>query len=119
VVVMNDLISKDDRMWGMLCHFGAYGGHLIPFGNIIIPLIIWIVKRETSSFVDYHGKESLNFQITIFIYFTIAFVLAFLLVGFLLMIPLWIFSLVMVLIAGMKANEGQLYHYPITIRFIK
>lgn len=116
---MNDLVTRDDRTWGMLCHLGAYGGHFIPFGNIIIPLIIWLVKRESSSYVDYHGKESLNFQISLLLYFGIAFVLAFVLVGFILMIPLWIFGLVMILIAGLKANEGQLYRYPMTIRFIK
>lgn len=116
---MSESLSSEDRMWGMLCHLGVLGGHFIPFGNIIIPLVIWLIKRESSSFVDYHGKESLNFQISLMIYLGIAILLSFVLIGLLLLIPLWIFGVVMVIIAGLKANEGEYYRYPLTIRFIK
>jgi len=116
---MNEALTKQERTWGMLCHLSIFAGHFIPFGNIIAPLVIWLIKREESAFIDYHGKESLNFQITLVIYFLIAGVLAFVLIGLPILIALWIFSLVIVIIAGLKANEGQYYRYPITIRFIK
>ena len=59
-------MSKDEKMWGMFCHLSALAGYIgIPFGNIIGPLIIWMVKKEQFKFVDDQGKESLNFQITI------------------------------------------------------
>lgn len=116
---MNDRVEKEERTWAMLCHLGSFGGHFIPFGNIIIPLVIWLIKKEESPFVEYHGKESLNFQITLIIYFAIAFALAFVLIGFALFIPLWIFGIVMVIIATIKTNDGNYYRYPFTIRILK
>lgn len=116
---MIDVPNRDERTWGMLCHLGIFIGHFIPLGNFLAPLIIWLMKREESDFVNHHGKESLNFQISIFIYLAIAFVFTFVLIGFPFLIGLWIFSLVIVIIAGLKANDGQYYRYPLTIRFIK
>lgn len=116
---MNGMPSREERTWGMLCHLGIFVGHFIPFGNFLAPLIIWLVKREESEFIAHHGKESLNFQISIFIYLAAAFVLTFVLIGFPFLIGLWVFSLIIVIIAGLKANEGLYYRYPLTIRFIK
>lgn len=116
---MVEMTEKEERFWAMLCHFSIFVGHFIPFGNIIAPLIIWLMKKNESSFVDHHGKESLNFQISLLIYIIISVILAFVLIGFVLAIALWIFSLVIVIIAGVKANDGEWYRYPLTIRFIK
>src|SRR5262249_27436623 len=58
--------DKDARLWGMLCHLTALSGLIgIPFGTILGPLIIWLIKRGEIPFVDDQGKESLNFQITV------------------------------------------------------
>ena len=116
---MNDTLSNDDRFWGMLCHLSALAGHFFPFGNIIAPLVIWLIKKDESAYVNYHGKEALNFQISLAIYFAIAVILAFVLIGFAFLIALWVFGLVMVIVAGVKANEGQYYRYPLTMRFLK
>ncbi|MHB9094187.1 MAG: DUF4870 domain-containing protein [Eubacteriales bacterium] len=116
---MNEIPAREERTWGMLCHLSIFAGHFIPFGNIIAPLVIWQVKKEESAFVAHHGKESLNFQISLMIYFIVAFILVFAIIGFPLFIALWVFSLIIVIIAGLKANEGQYYRYPLTIRFIK
>ena len=116
---MIDAPSREERTWGMLCHIGIFVGHFIPLGNFFAPLIIWLIKREESDFIAYHGKESLNFQISIFIYMAIAFVFAILLVGLPFLLALWVFSLIFVIIAGLKANEGVYYRYPLTIRLIK
>ena len=116
---MTAALQKWEKTWGMLAHLSMFAGHFIPFGNIIAPLVIWLVKRDESDFVAYHGKESLNFQISVTIYVFISFILALLLVGFLLVAILWIFNLIIVIIAGIKANDGEWYRYPLTIRFIK
>ena len=50
--------SSEERMWGTFCHLSGFVGYIVPFGNIIAPLVIWLVKKEESQFVDYHGKES-------------------------------------------------------------
>jgi len=56
--------TKDDRTWAMLCHLSGLAGYVVPFGNIFGPLIIWLIKRDQSWFVDDQGKEALNFQIS-------------------------------------------------------
>ena len=112
--------EKQEKMWGMLCHLGALAGFLVPFGNIIAPLIIWLTKKEESAFVDDQGKESLNFQISMTIYFAVAFVLSFVVIGLVIMPALGIFQLVMVIMAGVKANNGEKFRYPlVAFRFIK
>lgn len=112
-------ISKEERTWGMLCHLSVLSGFIIPFATILAPLVIWLIKKDEMQFVEDQGKESLNFQITMFIGFIIAMVLMLVAVGFLLMPALAIFDLIMVIIAAMKANEGVRYRYPFAIRFIK
>ena len=114
-----DTISKEERTWGMLCHLIVLSGFIIPFASIIAPLVIWLIKKDEMPFVNDQGKESLNFQITILIGFIISFILAFVFIGFLLMIALAIFDLIMVIVAAMKANEGVRYRYPYSLRFIK
>jgi len=116
---MTEQLQKEEKTWGMLAHLGIFSGHFIPFGNIIAPLVIWLVKKDESDYVAYHGKESLNFQISITIYMIVSVILALLLIGFILVAVLWVFNLVMVIIAGIKANEGERYRYPLTIRFVK
>ncbi len=122
VTEANEEISKDARMWAMFCHLGGLAG-LIPmtpiFGSIIAPLIIWQVKKDEFGFVDEHGKEAVNFQISILIYALAAGLLCFLCVGFVLLPAVYIFDLVFMLIAAVKSNNGEHYRYPLTIRFFK
>ncbi|OGV49459.1 MAG: orotate phosphoribosyltransferase [Lentisphaerae bacterium GWF2_52_8] len=111
--------NKDERTWAMLCHIGAFAGFLFPFGNVIAPLVIWLIKKEEYPLVDDQGKESLNFQIAISIAALVCVILAFLLIGFILLPVLAIINIVMPIIAAMKANEGQKYRYPFSLRLIK
>ncbi|TWH76133.1 hypothetical protein LX59_01052 [Azomonas agilis] len=112
--------SRDERQWAMLCHYSAFFGLLVPMvGNVIGPLLLWQFKREDSSFIDYHGKESLNFQITYSLAMMLCWVLAWILIGFPLMLLISLVVLVLVVIAGMRANEGKAYRYPFCWRFIK
>ncbi|MEM7791474.1 MAG: DUF4870 domain-containing protein [Verrucomicrobiota bacterium] len=114
------IISKDERNWGMFGHLSALFGYLaIPFANIIAPLIIWQIKKEDMPFAADQAKECLNFQISMTIYFLVSFMLIFIFIGFLLMAAIAILNLVLVIIAGLKANEGKRYEYPFTIRFVK
>jgi len=80
---------------------------------------MWLVKKDESPFVDDQGKEAVNFNITMLIAFFVAFVLMFVAIGAVLMPVLFIFWVVMVIIAGLKANEGVAYRYPFTLRLIK
>lgn len=112
--------TKEDRTWGMLCHLSSLLLFIgIPFGNIIGPLVIWLIKRENSPFIDAHGKESLNFQISMTIYALISAVLVLVLLGIVMLIALAIADIILIIIASIKANSGENYTYPFTIRFVK
>jgi uncharacterized Tic20 family protein len=111
--------GSDERMWGMLCHLSTFAGYLVPFGNILGPLVVWLVKKDEFSFVDDQGKEALNFQISITIYSVVSGVLILALIGIPLLIAVIIFSVVMTVIAAIKANGGEYYRYPLTIRLVK
>ena len=111
--------SADEKTWGMLAHLAALAGFIIPFGNIVGPLIVWLVKKETMPFVEEQGKESLNFQITVFIAILICIPLMFVLIGFVLMIVVGIGALVLTIMAGLKAQNGEHYRYPWALRLIK
>jgi len=95
-------------------------GFFVPWaGHILGPLIVWLAKRGDSPEIDEHGKESLNFQISMLIYNLIAGVLCLVLIGFVILGILHILNLVLVIVASIQASEGKLYRYPITIRLIK
>ncbi len=102
----------------MACHLSALAGFVVPFGSIIGPLVVWLMKREESSFVDRQGKESLNFQITMLIAFLISLVLVFVLIGFLLIAAVAIFDLIMIIVATIKASEGEDFRYPVSLRLV-
>lgn len=112
-------LSKDAKQWAMLTHLAAFAAFLIPFGNIIGPLLVWQLKKDLGPFVEQNGKEAVNFQITIAIVALVCTMLMFALVGFLLLPVLGLYWLILTVIAGVKANDGVAYRYPLTIRFIK
>ncbi|MCL6704855.1 DUF4870 domain-containing protein [Pseudomonas sp. T1.Ur] len=111
--------SKEVRQWAMFCHLSALVGIFIPFGSLIGPLIIWQIKRESDPFIDAQGKEALNFQITVAIAAAISLLLMIVVIGFFLFGLVAIGALVLTIIAGVKANEGQPYRYPFTWRLVK
>ena len=118
-------VSKDARMWAMFCHLGGLAGLIMPVvGNIVAPLIIWQIKKDDDALVDEQGKEAVNFQISLSLYGIIGSVACLITcVGAVLMPFLigavYIINLVFLLIAAVKANNGEHYRYPLTIRFIK
>jgi uncharacterized Tic20 family protein len=114
------------RTWNMLCHLSALAGFIIPFGNMLGPLLVWQIKKNEIPSVNVHGKAALNFQITVtlaaFIGVVVAVILSFFCVGFLL-IPLVVLiglaGLVFAIIAGIKANNGEDYKYPFSLNLVK
>ena len=111
--------SADVRTWNVLCHASALLGLFLHFlGHLLGPLIVWLVKRGDSPEIDAHGKESLNFQLSMLIYDAIAAILCIILIGIPILIALWIMNTVFVIIASIRASEGKFYRYPITIRFL-
>jgi len=105
-------LSQDERTMGMLCHLSA----LIGF---IGPLIVWLLKKDESEFVNDQGKESLNFQITMLICSAVSAVLMLVVIGVVLAAVVGVYDIVMFIIAAVQANKGVRYRYPVCYRFIK
>ena len=112
--------GQEARQWAMLCHYAAFCWLLAPLvGNVIGPLIVWQLKKDIDPFVDDQGREALNFQITCSIALMVCGLLAWVLIGFPLMLLISLAALVLTIIAGIKANAGQTYRYPLCWRLIK
>ncbi len=117
--VPTSAISAEIRNWCVLCHASALAGLFFHFfGHLLGPLIVWLIKRADSPEIDAAGKESLNFQISMLIYEIIAGILCLVLIGFPILIALWILNTVFVIIASVKTSQGEFYRYPLTIRLI-
>jgi hypothetical protein len=117
--------TSDDRTWGMLAHLSALIALMLGGFGVLGPLIVWLIKKDQSAFVDDQGKEALNFQILILvIFFALGAVsivtcgLALVITGPL-MLVLAIVDIVMVIIAGIAANRGERYRYPFNWRIVK
>ena len=112
-------VGKEETTWAMLVHLSTLLGFVgIPLANIIAPLVIWLIKKDTMPLVDDQGKEALNFQISLTIYGIVSFLLVFVFVGFFLLAALLIFDIVFTIIAAINAQKGIAYRYPLTIRFL-
>lgn len=112
-------LTPDDKTFGMLCHLSGLIATAVIGLGFVGPLVVWLWKKDQSSFIDAHGKEALNFQITVLIAAAISFLLVFVIIGFFLLIVVGIGSLVLGILACVAASQGRPYRYPVCIRFIK
>lgn len=111
--------SQTNTSAAAICHLLSLVQFLgVPLGGIIGPLVLWLVKRNEDPLVDACGKEAVNFQISMLIYLIIAGILIFAVIGLILVPVLLILNIVYTVIAAIKASEGTVYHYPLTIRLI-
>lgn len=119
-IPLNTEEDKQARIWGMLCHLTALLGMIgIPLGNVLGPLIIWLVKKNTYPFVNEQGRESLNFQLSMTIYAIAAALLIFVKIGMPLLLLVAGINFILILIASIRAFNGETYTYPLAIRLIR
>jgi uncharacterized Tic20 family protein len=112
--------TENERTWGMLAHLSALAGLVMPLVGIVLgPLLVWLARRDESEFVAAHAKEALNFNISVLLGALACMLLMLVFVGFLLGTALFVAWLVMMLIAAIKASEGQSYRYPFSLRLVK
>jgi uncharacterized Tic20 family protein len=114
---MNDIV-QEEKTWGMLAHLSSLSGLIIPFGSLLGPLVVWLVKKDTMPFVADQGKEALNFNITVTIAAIVSAVLTLVLIGFLLLAVVVVGWLVLTILATIEANKGVAYRYPFTLRLV-
>lgn len=97
----------------------GFAGFVFPFGNILGPLVLWLIKRSESPLLDRIGKEVLNFQISYTIYVAVAGILCFVLIGFLILPVIGLLWIIFMIIAAVKTGNGEEYKYPLTIRLLQ
>lgn len=105
--------TQDEKNLALIMHVLSLVGF-----SLIGPLIVWLIKKDESAFIDKQGRELLNFQISLLIYFLVSFVLCLVIIGFVLVGVLAIASLILTIIGLVKATEGKIYRYPLTIRML-
>ena len=123
------MISQNDKNYSSITHLSGFAGWFFPFGNILAPLVLWSVKKNESSFIDEHGKAAINFQLSIMLYvfllailcipiaiFTLGIGIIAIIIG---IIPAILLKIALIILASIKANNGEDYTYPFTINFIK
>lgn len=111
--------NHDAIRWSVFCHLAGFLGMIIPLGNILGPLVIWLMRRHEFALVDENGKEAINFQISATIYFFVSIALILLVVGALFVAIVSVFWVVCMIIAAVKTSQGFSYKYPFSIKFIK
>lgn len=107
------LTPQEEKNWSLGAHLGVLAV------GFVAPLVIWLVYKGRGPFLEHHAKESLNFQITVTIAMFVSILLMFLLVGIVLVLALIPWMVIMPIIAAVKANNGEWYRYPLTLRLVK
>jgi hypothetical protein len=116
----------DYKPWGMeanqfcmLMHLSQFAGLVVPMGGLILPIVMWTANKDKSDIVNQHGKNILNWIISSFIYLFVSIILTFLLIGIPILIATVICSLIFTIVGAVKANNGEVYKYPLSIPFLK
>ena len=115
----NKILTDTERTWAMLCHLSALAGFFFPFGGILGPLICWLSRRDESAWVNVNGRNSLNFQLSMLLYITLALPLIFIIIGIPIIALLATLKIICLIIASIKASKGELFRYPLLIPFIQ
>jgi uncharacterized Tic20 family protein len=112
-------VSSDVNMWSMFIHLSQFCGYLIPLAGLIVPIVLWQVKKSESEIIDKHGRIVVNWIITELIYGFVFLLLCFVIIGIPLLIALGILSIVFPIIGAIKANNGEIWPYPLSIKFFQ
>lgn len=113
------LQTSEQKQMGLFLHLSQLANIIIPFAGIVIPIVIWQTQKEKMPALDAHGKMVVNWLISSLIYWIVSGILAIVLIGFLGMLALVVMGIVFPIIGGIKANNGELWEYPLTIKFLK
>jgi uncharacterized Tic20 family protein len=104
---------------GLLLHLSMLANVILFPVGVIAPIVIWQTQKEKMPVLDLHGKMAVNWLISMIIYAAVSLVLMFVLIGFLLMLGWTVIAIVFPIIGAVKANNGELWEYPLTIKFLK
>lgn len=121
-----DPVSDSPKLyWGMeengfcmLLHLASLGNFVFPFGGLILQIVMWTTNKHASPVIDAHGKVVMNWFLSYFIYAIVSIVLCFVIIGFPMLLALLICDVVFAIMGAVKANNGVLWKYPMSIRFL-
>ncbi|HEX3102595.1 MAG TPA: DUF4870 domain-containing protein [Pyrinomonadaceae bacterium] len=113
------LVTPDQRQMGMFLHLSQLAGLIVPLAGIVVPIILWQTQKDKIPALDPHGKMVANWMISALIYAVVSIPLMFLIVGFFTLLAVAVLHIVFPIIGAVKANNGELWNYPLTIKFIK
>jgi uncharacterized protein len=107
------------RQWALFLHLSLLAGFIITLAGFIAPIVIWQLKKNELPGIDVHGKIVVNWLISALIYGAIGAILTFVIIGIPILIALGIITIIFPIVGGIKANNGEVWRYPLTINFIK
>ena len=118
-IKQDESFSPDDRNWCMFIHLSQFCNYVVPIGGLIVPLILWVMKKDESAIIDLHGKIVLNWIITEFILAIGFVILSFIIIGIPLLLALLVLGFVFPILGAVKAQNGETWPYPFSFEFIK
>lgn len=118
-VTPESIQESRSRSWSMLCHLSALSGYIFPLGWVLGPLLVWQIKKDEFPTIVEHGHAAINFQISMMVYALISWILSFVLIGIPMLLAVGLLSVVGTVLGALKANQGVVYKYPLSIQFFK
>ncbi|MGI9239277.1 MAG: DUF4870 domain-containing protein [Verrucomicrobiales bacterium] len=112
-----DGVSSDTNMWGMFIHLSQFCGYVIPLAGLIVPIVLWQMKKDESDIIDRHGRIVVNWIITEIIFGILFALLCLVLIGIPLLFALCVVAIIFPIVGGLKANDGEVWRYPCSIDF--
>ncbi len=113
-------VPQEARKWAMICHLASLAGLLgNGIGFVLGPLAVWLIKRDEHPYVDQQGKESLNFQLTMFLALLASAVLCLVVIGFLLLPVVFLLMVIFPIVGAVRTNRGENFRYPLSLRMIR
>lgn len=109
--------GMEENTFAMLMHLSQLSGFVVPGAGLVLPIVMWVTNKDQSEVVDRHGKVILNWMISFLIYSIVCSILVFIVVGIFAFMALMIASLIFVILGAVRANEGEVWHYPLSIKF--
>lgn len=113
------LQTPEQKQWGMWLHLSQLANVILFPVGIVVPIVLWQMKKDEMPALDAHGKMVVNWMISSFIYGVVSIVLVFFVVGIFLLLALGVLGIVFPIVGAVKANNGELWDYPLTIKFLK
>lgn len=112
-------LQQQTNLWAMILHLSQFAGYVVPLAGLVVPIVIWQIKKDELPEIDNHGRVVVNWIISEIIYAVVCVLLAFVLIGIPLLIALAVLGIVFPIVGGIKANNGELWRYPMSITFFQ